>query len=796
MGSTKISPKNGLGSSGSCSRFFSLTPKARLVFFTYDPKQDLWTFDPSAAENLEFQKFHLPLALPHAHETFKNWAKKEDFPKIVALLDAIKNGKNGETEIWLDSEKCQQVRCEKVVLELQEDGLAYGFIENITTERRIRERYFHEIAYFNERKRDNLLRKAHYDLTTDTLCSFYCRDPGLMPDKKNATFEEVFESLLSMAYTDEDRKTLLEKANRENLIRRYEEGAMQVVLEYRRRTPDGKLLWVSLEIHTYLNPDNGDLECFSYAYDVSNERLNDTVMGMLSEREFDYIGFIYSKDRTFEFLKKSPNIRFPEVRKITSYDQCTSYVLSNFVSETEREQFCNATSLELIVKGLEENDGDFSATYLRSEGNNLYCKELHYCWFEKQEGSILVVRTDVTAAYLRDQAQLARIEGARQEAEKANEAKSSFLSSMSHDIRTPLNGVIGFTELAQKEQDPEVLKDYLGKIDYSAKLLQDLVNDTLDLSRIESGRMSLNAENVNSRDLIAEVVTAMRPSAAIKNITINAEIDSFPSDIVCVDKLKVQKIILNLLSNAIKYTPKGGSVTLKAEVIDPPKEGCNHLLIVSDNGIGMSEEFLKRIYEPFSQEQRPEAGNVGGTGLGMAIVKRIVDLMQGHISVESQIGKGTTFRVELPFMKASKVAEDTRFQKEAVHHFAGKKILLCEDNPINAEIVSILLKDKGIGVTWVDNGKKGYDLYEQSPAKAFDWILMDLRMPIMNGLEATKLIRSSKKEDAKSIPIIALTGDAFAEDVKRCLEAGMNAHLPKPISPDSLYRALSTSLKE
>lgn len=738
---------------------------------------------------------NLPLSFPNATESLRPWVKEEDFSKVCDLFEEARDGKNGEDEIWLDSEHCHQIRCEKIVMKIREDGIAFGSLQNVTTERRIRERYYHEIAYFNERKRDNLLRKAHYDLTTNVLCSSFSHDPSFSAIEDRASYEEGFALLLEGAYTEKDRQTLLEKANRLNLIRRYEEGAMQCVLEYRKRTRDGQLSWISLEIHTYLNPDNGDLECFSYAYDISSERLNDTVVGMLSEKEFDYIGFIYSKDRTFEFLKKSPTIAFPEVRQITPYDRCASYVRNNFVSEAEREQFDMATSLDLIIKGLKEH-GIYSATYLRSEEKRIYCKELHYCWFEEQEGSILVVRTDVTAAYLRDQAQLAKIEVARQEAEKANEAKSSFLSSMSHDIRTPLNGVIGFTELARKEKDIGVLQDYLSKIDYSAKLLLDLVNDTLDLSRIESGRMSLTPENVNSRDLITEVITAMRPSAAMKKITLEADIDSFPSDTVYVDKLKIQKIILNLLSNAIKYTPEGGTVSLRAELIDPPHEGRNHLLIVKDNGIGMSDDFLKRIYEPFSQELRPELSGVGGTGLGMSIVKRIVDLLDGRIAVESELNKGTTFWVELPLKKVEKVEEETAYQDEAVRHFSGKKVLLCEDNSINAEIVSIQLKDKGIAVSWVDNGEKGYKLFQASAPHAFDLILMDLRMPVMDGLEATKKIRQSKKSDALSIPIIALTGDAFAEDVKRCLDAGMNSHLAKPISPENLYHVLSQYLKD
>ncbi len=382
------------------------------------------------------------------------------------------------------------------------------------------------------------------------------------------------------------------------------------------------------------------------------------------------------------------------------------------------------------------------------------------------------------------------IQKAKNEADAANEAKSTFLSSMSHDLRTPLNGIVGFTDLAIREGSEEKRLDYLKKIQVSGNLLSDLVEDTLELSRIESGKMTLNLEPIKGGELAKTVAMAVTPAAELKHIHLIADSSRYPHEVIYCDRLKLQKVMLNLLSNAIKYTPPGGTVSMSVEVIEPPRNGMTRRLVVEDNGIGMSEDFLTKLYEPFSQEHRAEAGNVAGTGLGLTIVKRIVDLMNGTITVESRVNKGTKFIIDLP---VSRIEEDSgeSAPSSQVVALKGKNILLCEDNDLNAEIAALLLKEQGVKVTRAENGQAGVDLFASSPEGFFFSILMDLRMPVLDGYAAAKAIRKLKRSDAPDIPIIALSADAFEENKKMASEAGMTGYLTKPIDPAKLVTELS-----
>ena len=382
------------------------------------------------------------------------------------------------------------------------------------------------------------------------------------------------------------------------------------------------------------------------------------------------------------------------------------------------------------------------------------------------------------------------IQRAKHEADAANEAKSTFLSSMSHDLRTPLNGIVGFTDLAIREDSEEKRLDYLKKIQVSGNLLSDLVEDTLELSRIESGKMTLNPEPIKGGELARTVAMAVTPAAELKHIHLIADSSRYPHEVIYCDRLKLQKVMLNLLSNAIKYTPQGGTVSMSVEVIDPPQNGMTRRLVVEDNGIGMSEEFLTKLYEPFSQEHRAEAGNVAGTGLGLTIVKRIVDLMNGTITVESRVNKGTKFMVDLPVSGIEEDGGEAASSSQIVA-LQGKNILLCEDNDLNAEIAALLLKEQGVEVTRAENGQAGVDLFAASPEGFFYSILMDLRMPVMDGYAAAKAIRKLKRSDAPDIPIIALSADAFEENKKMASEAGMTGYLTKPIDPAKLVMELS-----
>jgi len=331
----------------------------------------------------------------------------------------------------------------------------------------------------------------------------------------------------------------------------------------------------------------------------------------------------------------------------------------------------------------------------------------------------------------------------------------------------------------------------LRKIQSSGILLLDLINDTLTISKVSSGKLKLNLQPLDTQDLMEALVVPVKAAAEAKHITFTYN-DTTARSVILADRLNLEKIFLNLLTNAVKYTPEGGTVEFKISEGAINGARSEYILEVKDNGIGISKDFLPHIYEPFVQENRTSTFKAGGTGLGLAIVKQLVDLMGGSIKVQSALNQGTTFTVRLSFAKAEmSIKTATVLPGQPQTDLSGHKLLLCEDNALNAEIACALLKAKGLTVVVVENGQKGVETFENSVEREYSAILMDLRMPVMNGYEATARIRSLSRRDARTIPIIAMTADAFEDDVQKCLAAGMNAHLAKPLNPSMMYQTLS-----
>ena len=387
----------------------------------------------------------------------------------------------------------------------------------------------------------------------------------------------------------------------------------------------------------------------------------------------------------------------------------------------------------------------------------------------------------------------------RRQADAANEAKSDFLSRMSHDIRTPLNGIIGMTYLARRQQNSSETADCLGKIDTSSKFLLGLINDILDMSKAESNKIELHPEPYPSKEFSGYLGAVILPLCKGKNQQFTADV-YLPDGIVPVmDKLRINQVVFNLLSNAVKFTPEGGSIIYRSHSRLLENGRLAMKIEVQDTGIGMSEKFQQVLFEPFSQEGRDDISETRGTGLGLAIARIMVEKMGGSISVQSKQGEGATFTVAI---ETDCVREETvRLQSvrenaaSVCASLRGRHILLCEDHPLNQEIASALLQEKQIQVTTAENGQSGVDLFKRSSLGFYDAVLMDIRMPVMDGYEATRQIRALGRPDAAVVPIIAMTADAFVDDVQKCFEAGMNGHMAKPIDPDVLFVELAKLIK-
>jgi len=371
-------------------------------------------------------------------------------------------------------------------------------------------------------------------------------------------------------------------------------------------------------------------------------------------------------------------------------------------------------------------------------------------------------------------------------------AKGKFFSNISHDMRTPLNAIIGFAEMAQWQGMTAANKDeYLGKIVDSGHLLQDFINDTLLISKLSSGKLTMHPVPVLSKNIIAPVLETISMLAQQKGVIFEYNNAGCKTRTVMASAMEVDKILLNLLNNAIKFTPAGKHVWLTVLDEQVDNQLARVKFIIKDEGIGMEQQFLPHVFEPFAQEQRSGYEGIG-TGLGLSIVKQLVDTMQGTITMDSEVGKGTTFTVCLPFEEvATPVEEKGPIIAKDFALLANKKVLLCEDNALNIQIAVGLLKHKGMLIDIAKNGKEGVSKFANSTSGEYAAILMDLRMPVMDGFEATREIRSMAKADAGTIPIIAMTADAFAEDVQKCLHSGMNDHIAKPINPTILYETIA-----
>ena len=392
-----------------------------------------------------------------------------------------------------------------------------------------------------------------------------------------------------------------------------------------------------------------------------------------------------------------------------------------------------------------------------------------------------------------------KLEAALKKAENASLAKTNFLNNMSHDIRTPMNVILGYNQLMKEELTDTKLLDYQKKIEQSGKLLLSIINNVLDMARIESGKMEMDENVERIDDILEEIDEVFASVAKEKNIQFQSEMDVIHKNIVC-DGTKVREIGINLVSNALKYTPDGGTVTIKVKELPGDKEGYIKIKTeVADTGIGMSKDYIPIIFDSFSRERNTTIGKIAGTGLGMSIVKRLVDMMDGTIEVNSEPGKGSCFTVTLQHRLADNSCYEKKSSPKQVVSkkvLKGKRILLAEDNDLNAEITTTVLEKEGVLIDRAADGVQCVEKMDQMPAGTYDLILMDIQMPNMDGYQATKRIRQFADQEKADIPIIAMTANAFEEDKRNALAAGMNAHMAKPIHVDELLLILAESIGE
>lgn len=483
----------------------------------------------------------------------------------------------------------------------------------------------------------------------------------------------------------------------------------------------------------------------------------------------------------------------------SSFTEFVKEMAKTAVFEDDREDFIAALSQDRIEYAFRRSSEYYVDFRLCYGGEYVYCQMKLVMPDSDQIDSSMLVGYHIIDEQIKKEKQVQNeLEFAREAAETANRTKSSFLFNMSHDIRTPMNAILGFANMAKKySDDKEKVEECIDKVQTSGTHLLGLINDILDMARIESGKIEIEVEPIDVREAADRLTTILGDLARDKDIKLSVSLEDVENPYVYLDELHVNQILLNIISNAVKYTENGGKVDiLIKEMLSSDKERAHYRFVISDTGIGMTEEFLDHVFDSFERDKNEALAGIQGTGLGMSITKRLVDIMHGNIEVESTLGEGSTFTVDLEFKKyegdfeALVTAEAEQEQEATEITLDGKRILLVDDNELNREIASEILAETGAVIEEAEDGVEAFDKVRESEPGYYDIVLMDVQMPRMNGYESTKAIRALENEALANIPIIAMTANAFDEDREDALEAGMNEHIAKPIDVVKLFDCL------
>ena len=752
-------------------------------------------------------------------------------------------------------------------------------------------------------------------------------------DKEGASLSEITKMRLEKMQTVSDREACLQAFSQDRLLEKYKNGEEPEPLVVLSERQSGRRCFIKISVSIRKEPVTGDLVLLIVETEYNDEMVTEALNKKVLASQYDMVCYILDGKYGISIGDKSKiegGGLFPKQREGKYMDYIMEEVLPHVIEE-ERKDAENDLSIETVQERL-LNEERYYADIRCYIGDKIRFKRFSFYLVDRERNFYILLKEDMTDIIEEQKRQNDLLAEALDEAEKANYAKTAFLSTMSHEIRTPMNAIIGLDNIALQEPGlMDSTRGHLVKIGESAGHLLSLINNILDMSRIESGRMNIKREEFSFSDMIAQINTMIGGQCEEKNLNYNCRILDQVDNYYIGDDMKLKQVIINILGNAVKFTPPGGTITFTVDKTAEFENQATLRFVMKDTGIGMDQSFIPKIFDAFSQEDFGRANKLGGTGLGMAITKNIVEMMNGSISVESEKGKGSTFTVNITLRKselkkdqetASEInihalrvlvidddpvdcthaknalenigitpdfcasgmeaiekvevrkarhepydfvlvdwkmpdqdgVEVTRqirkisgsesivivltaynwddieaearaagvdyfltkplfsdavinaykaalknrapeAEEKAIARLQGRRVLVAEDMEVNAEILEMILESKEIVSELAENGQIAVDMFKNSGEHYYDAILMDIRMPVMDGLEATKAIRSLPRADAKEIPIIAMTANAFDEDVQRSLQAGMNAHLTKPLEQDKLFLTLSELIK-
>ena len=639
----------------------------------------------------------------------------------------------------------------------------------------------------------NALCVFRIDLTKNTHSGERGISEKIMAACKSDSINDLTAAFASEIRDPEEALQFRTLFDRNNLIKRFTEQDTQLSLNYHRRVDNGETHLIKVFLNMLKNPSSNDIEAIVYSEDIDRQQKEEKVISAIANREYEHIALINVESRKFNYQYSSQKHDYYNFIEMTEYDDVMSKVINNIHDPNAPGMEYYKISFQTVLNALAVQN-EYSYIFDYSEAPNKQSrKEVTYQYLDDTKSDILFLGSDITEETRLERERSSTLQKALMKAQHADAMKTDFLSNLSHDMRTPLNAILGYTNLARSTFDADATKSYLDKIDKAGNVMLDLINDTLDLSKIESGEIMLKPVPTRYDYIIKKVVSMIAPQADAKHINFTVDGSAAANVPINVDALRFQEILVNLLSNAVKFTPEYGQVKLEIKCLEMDDEIVHDKIVISDTGCGMRAEFIPKMFEPFSQER--QNADTPGSGLGLSIVKRLVGIMEGKIEVDSKPGKGTTFTISLDFIRADALPDDSDTIINTWDDLKDRIILLVEDNAMNTEIAKALLESKGMKVTVAENGKIACDIFSSSNPGDIDAILMDIRMPIMNGNVAAKTIRAMNRPDAQTVPIIAMSADTFDDDIQASLNAGMNGHIAKPIDTERLYEELSNVIK-
>ncbi len=620
---------------------------------------------------------------------------------------------------------------------------------------------------------------------------------------KCSNIDELYEMFEQYTVGDEEKKKAFAFFDRKGQIALFESNQSII----RERLPidmdDGTFMWMDITCNMLKNPMTGDIEAILYAETVDQDVISENVINQMIENDYDYLAIFDLINHTNQVFSNNDRYQKEELEDNLSAKNREAYFRRIYAGD-DVEAFIFHNSAEYIRQQLTDKDKFENFYYMYEKDGTVSYKKETISYLNGDKRYFVMSRTDNTAAVKKQKEMNDRLITALDEAKRATEEKTELFARMSHDLRTPMNGILGMTALSKNETDINVMLNNMRRIDAAGKYMLRMINDTLDMKRIETGNLILNPAPDKCSFFIENLQEMIRPTIEDKKITftvINKNIDL--NRYALFDAVRMKQIFTNIVSNSVKFTPEGGTIVFKMECLYNDNNTDHDCFEIIDTGIGMSREFIEeKLFKPYAQENNQLTDLYPGPGLGLAITKSLVDLMGGRIEAESEPGEGTTMRVYLDIkMLSDSQAMEMLDKKKMVavnakKILAGKKILLCEDHPLNAEISRKILEMVGCNVVWAQNGRIGAEFFENSDKYSIDAILMDIKMPEMDGIAATKYIRSLLRPDAKIVPIIAMTANAFDEDIKTSKDAGMNEHLAKPVVAATLYETLVKYISE